>query len=299
MDLKGIFPPLTVPFASDGSVDHGKLRSNIERYNATRLAGYVLNGSTGESVLLRWTEIYEIWETAKKAAARGKILIAGSGAESTAETIEHTNRAAALGYDFALVRTPSYYKPLLSLEVEAEHYLRVAEAAKIPVLLYSVPAFTGYAIEASLLARVASHRNIAGLKDSSGNVERVSEFVAVAPNGFRVLVGSAATLAPSLEKGAAGGILAMACAFPDLCCEIYEATLAGDRARAEQLQQNLSAPSAVISSKYGIPGLKYALDQIGYAGGLPRPPLLPIGAEAKREIDGVLAGVATLARTGD
>ncbi len=137
MNLHGILVPLTTPFASDGSFAPERLRENIARYNRIGLAGYVSNGSTGESVLLRWEEIYRVWETAKEAAAPGKTLVAGTGAEATAETIEHTNRAASLGYDAALVRTPHFYKPQMKIEALAEYYLRVADAARIPVLVYS------------------------------------------------------------------------------------------------------------------------------------------------------------------
>jgi 4-hydroxy-2-oxoglutarate aldolase len=184
MNLHGIFPPLTVPFAADadGAPALDLLRENIERYNAASLPGYVLNGSTGESVLLTWPEIERVWATAREAAAPGKILIAGTGAESTAETIEHTNRAASLGYDAALVRTPSYYKPQMNDEGLAEHYLRVADAARIPILLYSIPVFTGVAVLAPLVARLACHQNIIGIKDSSGEVSRVTEMVAAAAN---------------------------------------------------------------------------------------------------------------------
>jgi len=139
MKLHGIFAPLTTPFAADGSVALTRLRENIARYNRTGLAGYVMNGSTSESVLLLWDEVYRVWETAKEAAAPDKILIAGTGAESTAETIEHTKRAAALGFNAALVRTPSFYKPAINDDLLAEHYIRVADSSKIPVLIYSVP----------------------------------------------------------------------------------------------------------------------------------------------------------------
>ena len=162
MKLSGIFPPVTTPFDSYGGVDFARLTENLARYGATRLGGFLLNGSTGESVLLRWTEIYRIWEVAREKAASGKILIVGTGAESTPETIEHTNRAAALGFDFALVRTPNYYKPAMSVEAEATHFLRVADAGRIPILLYSVPVFTGYTIEAPLVARVATSRKYCG-----------------------------------------------------------------------------------------------------------------------------------------
>src|SRR6202162_1106009 len=163
MKLHGIFPPLTTPFAHDGTVSLSKLRENIARYNKTRLAGYAIDGSTSEWVRRPWDEVYRIWETARDAAAPGKILIAGTGAESTAETIEHTNRAASLCYAVALVRTPSFYKPAISEDNLAEHYLRVADAARIPILIYSVPIFTQIQVEAPLIARLAKHPNIIGM----------------------------------------------------------------------------------------------------------------------------------------
>ena len=293
MKLRGIFPPLTTPFAADGSVSLSHLRDNIKRYNQTRLAGYAINGSTSESVLLRWDEVYRIWEAAREAAAPDKILIAGTGAESTAETIEHTNRAASLGYAVALVRTPSFYKPAMSEEALAGHYLRVADAARIPILVYSVPVFTHITVEAPLIARVSKHPNIIGMKDSSGNVQGVADIIAAAPKHFQTLVGSASTLYESLEKGAVGAILALACAFPELCVQIYEASRAGESAKAHSLAQQLIAPAKMFGPQYGIAGLKYALDRLGYFGGPARPPLLPVSEAARREIDALLSNLAT------
>ena len=298
MELHGIFAPLTATLAPDGSLAPERLRGNIARYNQTHLAGYVMNGSTGESVLLRWEEIYRIWETAKAAAAPGKILIAGSAAEATAETIEHTNRAASLGYDFALVRTPHYFKPQMTVDAEAEYYLRVADAARIPILVYSVPVFTHYTVEAPLIARVASHPNIVGMKDSSGDVAGVKKIIAAAPREFRTLVGSASTLFESLEIGAVGAILALACAFPELCCEIYELSRAGNREGAYALAQKLTAPAKILGPQYGIAGLKYTLDRLGYYGGAPRPPLLPVNQTAKAQIDAMLETVLMQAPGG-
>src|SRR6202046_2120217 len=292
MKLHGIFAPLTTPFAPDGSVSVAHLRDNIKRYNQTGLAGYAINGSTSESVLLRWEEVYRIWETAREAAAPNKILIAGSGAESTPETIEHTNRAASLGYAAALVRTPSFYKPAMSEEVLAEHYLRVADAARIAVLLYSVPVFTHVTIEASLVTRVAHHPNIAGMKDSSGDVEGARKIIAAAPKAFQTLVGSPTTLFESLELGAVGAILALADAFPELCVEIFDLSRAGAREKARDLALKLLAPAKMFGSQYGISGLKYALDRQGYYGGPPRLPLLPLKEPAKHEIDTMLANLA-------
>jgi 4-hydroxy-2-oxoglutarate aldolase len=289
MKLHGIFPPLTTPFARDGNVALEDLRRNIARYNGVGLAGYVVNGSTSESVLLRWEEVYRIWEIAKDVAAPGKILIAGTGAESTAETIEHTNKAASLGYAVALIRTPSFYKPAMSEGALAAHYLRVADAARIPILIYSVPIFTHLTVEAPLVARVAQHPNIIGMKDSSGNVQGVAEIIHAAPRDFQTLVGSASTLYESLEIGAVGAILALACAFPDLCVGIYEAARSGDRTKAHTLAQKLIAPAKMLGPQYGIAGLKYALDRLGFFGGPPRAPLLAVDEAARREIDAMLA----------
>lgn len=292
MKLHGIFAPITTPFAADGEVDHIRLRENVARYNKTGLAGYVPNGSTSESVLLRWEEVYKIWETVKAAATPEKVLIAGSGAESTAETIEHTNRAASLGYAAALVRTPSFYKPAINDELLAEHYLRVADAARIPVLLYSVPVFTQVTIEASLVARVAHHPNIAGMKDSSGDVDRAREIIAAAPKTFQTLVGSSTTLFESLQLGAVGAILALADVFPELCVEIFDLSRGGEREKARELARKLIVPARMFGSQYGISGLKHALDRQGYYGGPPRLPLLPLNPPAKQEIEAMLANLA-------
>lgn len=291
MKLHGIFAPLTTPFLPDGSVSLAHLRDNVKRYNQTGLAGYAINGSTSESVLLRWDEVYRIWEAAREAAAPNKILIAGSGAESTAETIEHTNRAASLGYAVALVRTPSFYKPAMSEEVLAEHYLRVADAARIPIMVYSVPVFTHITVGAPLIERVSKHTNIVGMKDSSGDVQGIADIIAAAPKEFQTLAGSASTLYESLEKGAVGAILALACAFPELCVEIYEASRAGESSKAHSLARQLVVPAKMFGPQYGISGLKYALDRLGYFGGLPRPPLLPVGDSARREIDALLSNL--------
>ncbi|MGH9736451.1 MAG: dihydrodipicolinate synthase family protein [Candidatus Acidiferrales bacterium] len=288
MNLHAVFAPLTTPFAPDGTLSVDRLRENIARYNETQLAGYAMNGSTSESVLLLWSEVYRVWETAKKYAARGKILIAGTGAESTRETIEQTARAAELGFAAALVRTPSFYKPAINDEVLAEHYIRVADAAKIPVLVYSVPTFTHVTVEASLIARVGKHPNIVGMKDSSGNVEGAAKIIAAAPKTFQTLVGSASTFYESLERGACGAILAVANVLPEMCCEIWQAFQNRNADRARELQQKLTAAGKMFGPQYGIGGLKYALDRRGYYGGDPRPPLLPVGEVARREIDAML-----------
>jgi 4-hydroxy-2-oxoglutarate aldolase len=291
MKLHGIFAPLITPFDADGNGALGQVRDNVALYNKTKLAGYVPNGSTSESVLLRWEEVYKVWEAVREAAAPEKILIAGTGAESTAETIEHTNRAAKIGYAVALVRTPSFYKPAVNDHMLAEHYLRVADAARIPVMVYSVPVFTHVTVGASLIERVGKHPNIVGLKDSSGDIAGVSAIIAAAPKEFQTLTGSASTVHEALQVGAVGAILGLADAFPDLCAEIYAAAGAGDRARAQTLAQNLVVPSKMLLMDYGIAGLKYAMDRLGFFGGLPRLPLLAVSDAGKVEIEAMLANL--------
>jgi 4-hydroxy-2-oxoglutarate aldolase len=291
MKLHGIFAPLTTPFEADGSVALAQVRNNVALYNKTKLAGYVPNGSTSESVLLLWEEVYKVWEAVRDAAAPGKILIAGTGAESTVETIEHTNRAARMGCAVALVRTPSFFKPSIDDHMLAEHYLRVADAARIPVMVYAVPVFTHVTVGASLIARVANHPNIIGMKDSSGDMQGIAAIIAAAPKEFQTLTGAASSLYEALELGAVGAILGLADVFPDLCAEIYEAAGAGDRAKAQTLAQKLVVPAKMLLMDYGIGGLKYAQDRMGFYGGLPRLPLQGVSDAGKVEIDGMLANL--------
>jgi 4-hydroxy-2-oxoglutarate aldolase len=293
LNLTGIFPALTTPFAADGSVSLEDFQFNIRRYNETELNGYVVLGSTGESVLLQSREMEAILAAVKEAAAPGKTLLAGCGAESTAETIERCKRAAAIGYHAALVKTPYYYKVAYKPDVLIAHYRRVADESPIPVLLYSVPIFTNLALEARETIALADHRNIIGIKDSSGNVHRISEMIAGAPADFRVLVGSASTVLPCLAMGAAGAILALASALPEACCGLYKLFQLGQWEKAKQVQQRLLRASNLLVAELSIAGVKYAMDQRGYRGGVPRLPLQPLSTEQKSRVDAFLATLGT------
>lgn len=295
MDLSGIFPALTTPFGSDGSVSLSGLKHNIQRYNQTGVAGYVAIGSTGESVLLTSAEVEGVLVTVKESAAKGKTLIAGTGAESTAETIARTKRAAAIGYDVALVKTPYYYKPSYKPDVLIAHYRRVADESPIPVMLYSVPQFTGIALEPPEIAALAQHPNIVGIKDSSGNVQRVAETIATVPAAFQVLVGSASTVYPCLTIGARGAILALAAALPEKCVTLFELVRQGRHDQARELQSLLLPASKLIVSECGIAGVKFAMDRRGYRGGLPRLPLLPLHDEQKKRLSEFLATLEPVA----
>src|SRR6266446_791925 len=291
MDLSGIFPALTTPYANDGSVSLPDLKYNIQRYNGTDLAGYVVLGSTGESVLLRQAEMDGILVTVKESAGKEKKLIAGTGAESTSETIERTKRAAEIGYHAALVKTPHYYKPAYKPEVLIAHYRRVADESPIPVLLYSVPQFTGIALGTAEVAALAEHPNIIGIKDSSGNVQGVGEIIAATPPAFQVLVGSAATVYPSLAIGARGAVLALACALPEKCVALFELFRQGHHEKARELQSVLARASKLIVSEMGIAGVKHVMDQRGYRGGVPRLPLFPLQDEQKKRLTEFLAAL--------
>jgi 4-hydroxy-2-oxoglutarate aldolase len=284
MVINGIFPALTTPFATDGTVSLSGVRQNIARYNQTAVAGYVVLGSTGESVMLSREEADSILVAAREAGISEKLLIAGTGAESTAETIAKTKRAAALGYQVALVKTPYYYKPAYRADTYIRHYRAVADASPIPILLYSVPIFTGITLETPEIVELSQHPNILGIKDSSGVIQRVAEVVGSAPASFHVLTGGAAVIYPALCVGARGAILALADALPEKCAELYHLAQSGQHDRAKALQLQLAHASKRILSEGSIAGLKYAMDLRGYQGGVPRLPLLPLKEDKKQAI---------------
>lgn len=289
MEIRGIFPALVTPFAPDESVSLAAVKENIHRYNQTAVAGYVVLGSTGESVMLSRDEADSVLAAALESASPARLLIAGTGAESTAETIARTKRAASLGYQLALVKTPYYYKPVYRADTYIHHYRAVADASPIPILLYSVPQFTGITLETPEIVALTAHPNIAGIKDSSGNIQRVVEIVAGAPASFQVLTGGAAVIYPALAVGARGAVLALAAALPEKCAELYELFARGQHDQARQLQLLLAQASKRIVSECGIPGVKYAMDLRGFQGGLPRLPLLPLTEEKKRAIAAIVS----------
>jgi 4-hydroxy-2-oxoglutarate aldolase len=289
MTISGIFPALVTPFEPDGAVSLRGVRENIRRYNETAVAGCVVLGSTGESVMLSREAADSVLAASIEVAAPAKLLIAGTGAESTSETIARTRRAAELGYAAALVKTPYYYKPVYKAETYIRHYRAVADASPIPVLLYSVPQFTGITLETPEILTLAAHPNIVGIKDSSGNIQRAAEIVAGARPDFQVLTGGAAVIYPALAVGARGAILALAAALPEKCAELFLLFESGRHEQAKALQLELAVASKRIVSEQGIAGVKYAMDLRGYNGGLPSLPLLPLTEEKKQSIAAVIS----------
>lgn len=285
MKLQGIFPPITTPFDHAGNLYVTKVQHNVEKWNKTTLAGYVVCGSTGEDVFLSSEEKSGLFELVAKHAAPEKLLIAGTGLESVKETICLTNRAAELGYKAALVRTPNYFKTQMTQPATQMLYFRaVADQARIPLLLYNFPQVTGVDLPAEAVVALSEHPNIIGIKDSSGNVQRVMDIVREARADFQVLVGSAQVLLPSLLMGAVGGILAFANPAPYAAIAIWEAFRTREEEAARDWQNRVGR-AAAQTARYGIPGLKHAMDLNGYYGGPPRLPLSVPTTEAKREVE--------------
>ncbi len=284
--LQGIYPPLATPFDAEGNIYAAKVRHNVEKWNLTALSGYVVCGSTGESVMLDEQEKICLFEMVANHAAPGKLLIAGTGVESVRETVRLTNRAAEMGYKAAMVRTPHYYKTFMSRgETQALYYRAVADLSRIPLIIYNWPQTTGVDIPPDTVAALSEHPNIIAIKESSGNIEKVMQMIREVRPGFQVLVGSAPTLWPSLLMGAAGAILAYANAAPYSTIAIWEAFRSRDEAAGRDWQNRIARTAVLVTVKYGIPGLKYAMDLNGYYGGPPRLPLVPPTPQAKAEIE--------------
>jgi len=292
LKLQGIYPPITTPFTADGEIYKTKLTYNVEKWNRTGLSGYVVCGSTGESVFLTPEEKILCWELVASAAAPDKLLMAGTGVESVRETVSLTNKAAEMGYKAAMVRTPHYYKSLLNrVDAQVLYFRSVADQTKIPLMIYNWPQATGVDIAPEAVAILSEHPNIIAIKESSGSLEKVMQMIRETKPGFQVLVGSAPTLAPSFHVGAVGAVLAFANAAPYATISIWEAHRMREPAAAMDWQARISRAAQLVTTKYGVPGLKHAMDLRGYYGGPPRLPLTVVGPEAKKEIQTAFEGL--------
>lgn len=282
MTLSGIFPPIVTPF-QNGEVDTKALAFNVQKWNETGLAGYVALGSTGEFVHLTPAERDQVIATVREHAAPGKAVIAGTGSLFTEETIKLTQRAGKLGADAAMVVTPFYYKSQMTDAALRAHYTAVADVSPIPILMYNVPPLTQLNMAVETIARLAEHSNIIGIKDSSGNVDQLTQIVHSTPDDFILLSGAAGVLHPALTIGSDGGILAISNVVPELCVEIYDLVQAGEHATARERQAVLGTVHRGVS-RHGIGGYKAAMEMRSYRGGRPRLPLLPPDAAAREAI---------------
>jgi len=288
--MKGIFAPIPTPFESgDGEVAYGRLAENVGRWNKTRLAGLVVLGSNGEFVLLDEAEKEALIDLARELAAPEKKVIAGTGCESTRATIRLTKAAARSGVDAALVLTPHYYKGSMTDPALERFYLDVAEASPVPILLYNMPRNTGLNLGAALVARLSAHPNIIGVKDSGGDIAQIAEILRLAPPTFGVFAGSAGFLLATLALGGVGGTLATANIAPNECCAVQELWEAGEVEAARSQQFRFLPVNRAVTARWGIPGLKAAMDLLGWYGGPPRPPLLPLGEAETLELRELLA----------
>ena len=286
-DLHGIFPPITTPFVQ-GKVAYDKLAENIAKWNKAGLRGYVAFGSNGESIYLSEEEKLEVVKTVVQSAAPGMKVIAGTGCESTWQTIQLTNACAQLGAHAALVVTPFYYGGRMSEAALFRHFEAVADQAAIPVLIYNVTKFTNINVSVGLVARLSRHPNIIGIKDSNGNVSSLGEMVNAVDKNFSGLVGTAGALFGALTLGAVGGVLALANVAPEACVRIQHLVKQGDIEAARKLQIRMLPVNTAVTATYGVPGQKAALDMLGYFGGDPRPPLLPASEKERSEIREIL-----------
>jgi 4-hydroxy-2-oxoglutarate aldolase len=271
----GIFTPIVTPFRPDDCVDEPGLRQNVARWMRSPLTGLVVLGSNGEAPQLDDGEADRVIAITREGVPPDRTLIAGTGRESTKATIAATRRAAALGADAVLVRTPSFFKSQMTSDVFIRYYSDVADASPVPVLLYNVTMYTGVNLLPDAVETLAAHPNIVGMKESGGDIAQIAEYVARTPADFTLLAGSATTLFHALCAGCDGAILALAALLPEACVRLWNDVGAGKLDDARALQRRMLPLARSVGSMHGIPGLKAALDMIGFAGGLPRPPLRP------------------------
>jgi 4-hydroxy-2-oxoglutarate aldolase len=286
LDLKGIIPPVVTPFDDSGAIRYDYFERNIDKYLEAGIDGFLVLGSTGESVYLEHSEKLKLTEAARKRIPSSKMLLAGTGLESTRATIELTKEAADRGVDGVLVKNPFYYKSQMSFDVYMAHYTAVADASPVPVFIYNVPVFTGLPLESRLVIELGKHPNIRGMKDSSGDVKLISE---VAWNTdakkFGVVAGTGATLFPAMTAGARGGIVALVCAAPKQMLALYRAFTTGNNEKANIIQRIIAPAANAVTSQYGIAGLKSAMELEGFQPGLPRAPLLPIKRAQREDLE--------------
>ncbi len=294
--IQGIFAPVATMFDSDGELDLAKYRKNMDWYCESPLDGVVVMGSNGEYASLDADEKLRLIEAGTDAIGGRKKVLVGTGVESTRGTINLTRAAAEMGADYALVVTPYYYRPRYDKAAFLRHYQTVADASPIPVLVYIMTAYTGVDLPSAVVAELSKHPNIVGVKDSAGNAVKFAEMVAESEEDFAVLAGSANFLYPALCLGAAGGILALADVAPRECVEVRDLFAAGEHDRARAAQFNLLAPNAAVTTRFGIAGLKTALEMVGLETSDPRPPMLPSTDNERTAIREIFEHAGILAR---
>ena len=290
VDLSGVLVPCTTPFDPvTGDVDLVGFRANVRSFMAHPVRGIVVGGSTGEAVLLDEDERVLLLEGARDLVPDDRLVIAGTGAESTRATIRRCEVSAGKGADAVLVQPPAFYRGAMMDAALLEHYRAVAAASPIPVIVYQVPLrMSTLELSINLVAELAEIANVVGIKDSRGSLELVGELVDRTPDAFQVLVGSGAALYGGLELGAVGGILGVANLAPGPAAAIHTAQRAGDSAEAGRFQETVAPVHTEIVAALGVPGVKTGLDLLGLRGGDPRLPLRPLPDGKREDVASVL-----------
>jgi 4-hydroxy-2-oxoglutarate aldolase len=285
----GIYTPIVTPFAANGDLDERGLAGNVDRYLASPLTGLVVLGSNGEAASLEDAEADRVIALVRQRVPRGRPMLVGTGRESTRATIAASRRAADLGADAVMARTPSFYKPQMTSEAFVRHFTEVADASPLPVILYNVTIYTGVNLLPDAVEELSEHPNIVGLKDSGNDMLQIGDYLARAKAGFTILAGAAPTFFTSAVLGVHGAVLALAGIVPELCVELFDHVRAGRVEQGRALQARLMPLARAIGPVHGVPGLKAALDLLGLAGGVPRPPLRPVSAATvdalRRQLD--------------
>jgi 4-hydroxy-2-oxoglutarate aldolase len=297
IDLHGIFGPVVTPFHENGNVDEAAFAANVRAHLAAGLHGIVVAGSTGEAAFLDEDERLRRVDAARREINGDRLLIVGTGAESTRGVIARNRAVAERGADAVLVVAPHYYGGAMTNEALREHYTRIADASPVPVLIYTIPKYMHFAVPPELVGELAAHQNIVGMKDSAGDASLFSRYLEAKSDSFQVLTGSAGLLTEALRMGADGAVLAAALFAPAIALEVRAAVHEGDAARTDAAQARLAPLGSRIVGAMGVPGVKAALDAVGLRGGEPRRPLLPLDVLLRGELQQLL-GAAGLSPKG-
>ncbi len=281
LSLKGIFPPLPTVFDEHEDLALHHFRDNINKLSQYDLSGFLVLGSNGELVHLSEVEVEEVFVAARIAIPEDKIMLAGTGGQSTRQTIRRTHLAASCGADAVLVLNPFYYKGLMKNDALVHHFYRIADQSPIPVIIYNMPGNSGIDMDAETIEKLSQHDNIVGMKDSSGNLVKMGDIKRIVDPEFQILAGSASFLLPAFSVGAVGGIVALSNILPERCISIYEDFQKGDVVAARFNQINLIPLNTAVTKRWGVPALKAAMDYMGFYGGPARSPLLPLSDENK------------------
>lgn len=288
-ELKGVIPPVITPFTKEGKVDFAAFVKNIKLLNQIPLAGYLILGSNGETPYISDEDKAELVRLAVQHRAPGKVIMVGTGLENTAATIALTNKMAALGADCALLLTPNYYSEQMGDAAQIAYFTAVADNSNIPILIYNVTKFTGINISPSAVTKLSAHPNIMGMKDSSGNIAQLISFmVSGLDKEFNLIVGTASAWYPALAIGVKAAVMATANCCPQECVDVQTLYENGDLAGSLALYKRLFPVNACVTGKLGVPALKHACDKLGFVGGHPCPPLLPLTEEQRAQVDKVL-----------